>query len=405
MPADATNWELAPPWTEAFAPHAPLLLGIACWLALVQVSIAASQIILTLVLCTWSIFAAKGKLSVVSIPLAAPIAVYAGTSLAAALVSFDPAVSLQASKKLFLLIVPFMLVSAIRKRDTVEVLVLVLVVMADVSALVGLWQYRFGALGDLDHRIRGFMGHYMTYSGLLMGVGTLAFALWLFRGSRYRAFLIGSVALISVALALTLTRSAWIGAAGAGLLLVFLKDRRLLLVAPLVAVAGALVAPGDVERRVSSFLRPDTSGYDRLYMLEAGAAMVANHPWLGVGANMVAEVYPIYRAADAPARDNLHLHNNIMQIAAERGIPCALAWLWLMGAAMFFSVQGYRAHATQPRARALCAGAMGVWVATFIAGMGEYNFGDSELQMLLLFVLAVPFMLNGQERDPAREAS
>ena len=64
-------------------------------------------------------------------------------------------------------------------------------------------------------------------------------------------------------------------------------------------------------------------------MLESGTQMVANHPWLGVGPNMVADVYPIYRMPEAPLRKNPHLHNNIAQIAAERGLPCLLAWLSL----------------------------------------------------------------------------
>ncbi len=405
MPARTASWEVAPPWAALFERHSPILLGIALWLALIQISIAASQIVLAVVLCAWAVAAARGQLSLVSLPIVMPLALYAGSSLAAAVMSFDPGTSLQASKKLVLLIVPFMLVSTVKRSESLEALVLVLILVADIGSLVGLWQYRFGDQGDLDHRITGFMGHYMTYSGLLMAVGVLAFGLLLFRGSRYRVFLGLSVALITVTLALTLTRSAWVGMGIGCLLLAFLKDRRLLLVAPLLAVVGALVVPRDVERRLSSFFQPDTSGWDRLYMLEAGATMVRQHPWLGVGANMVAEVYPIYRPPEAPVRDNLHLHNNFMQIAAERGVVCAVSRLWLVGAAYGFSVDGYRRYPPGCRARALCAGAMGVWVATFLAGMGEYNFGDSELQMLLLFIIAIPFILDGASgRLSAKEA-
>ena len=42
--------------------------------------------------------------------------------------------------------------------------------------------------------------------------------------------------------------------------LAFLRDKRLLLLAPILAVVTALVLPREVERRVESFLTPDTSG-------------------------------------------------------------------------------------------------------------------------------------------------
>ena len=242
------------------------------------------------------------------------------------------------------------------------------------------------------------MGHYMTYSGLLMSVGIFAIAGLMFR-CRHRGFFLGSVAVIGLALVLTLTRSAWIGIIVATLTLAFLRDRRLLLLAPILALVAVMVLPRGVEQRLGSFLTPDTSGMDRLYMLESGVQMVANHPWLGVGLNMVAEVYPIYRLPEAPLRKNPHLHNNIAQIAAERGLPCLLAWLSLITIAFVASVRAFENARDNPRARSLAAGAMGVMIASFLAGQFEYNFGDSEFQMLFLFAMTVPWML-GTSSEP-----
>ena len=395
MSVEASSWAL---------PRASFLYGIAFWLALIQVSIAASQIVLAVLLCIWVYRVARGELAFPSLSVNKPLALYALLSFAATLVSFDPALSLQASRKLLLLMVPLMLVSSVRHTRSVETLVLVLILMADIGALVGLWQYRFGELGDLDHRIRGFMGHYMTYSGLLMGVGIFAIAGLLFRGS-HRGFFLGSVALIGLALLLTLTRSAWIGIVVATITLAFLRDRRLLLLAPILALAAIMVLPRGVEQRLGSFLSLDTSGMDRLYMLESGTQMVANHPWLGVGPNMVADVYPIYRMPEAPLRKNPHLHNNIAQIAAERGLPCLLAWLSLIVVAFVASARAFKRARHDPRARSLAAGGMGVMLASFIAGQFEYNFGDSEFQMLFLFAMTVPWMLGPNSRPNSRPNS
>ena len=407
QPQMSTDASILPrPWFLSEEQDSRFVYGIAFWLALIQVSIAASQIVLAVLVCVWLYRVLQGTLTVYRLPADRAFALYAGSSLLAMLFSFDPVFSLEASKKLPLLVVPFMVVSTVRRKSSVETFVLVLIVMADIGALVGLWQYQFGELGDLNHRIRGFMSHYMTYAGLLMGVGILAFAELLFR-DRYRGFLIPSLAVISLALLLSLTRNAWIGMAAGAVTLAFLRDKRLLLLVPIIAVAVTLVLPRDVERRLESFLTPDRSGVDRLYMLQAGMRMVANHPWLGVGPNMVAEVYPIYVARDAPHRDNPHLHNNVMQIAAERGLPCLAAWLWILGVAFITSGRAFRRAVNDSRGRALAAGSLGVLLAGFLAGAFEYNFGDSEFQMLFLFAITIPWILDRvvDDGDDDAEAS
>ncbi len=368
-----------------------LVYGIAVWLALVQISIAASQIVLAALVLFWLYLVSRDEVEPVSLPYDVPFALYAALTLASALFSFAPRESFPATKELLLLVVPYLLVSTVRKRETLESLVVVVVAVADVGALVGLWQYRFGDLSDINHRIHGFVGHYMTYSGLLMGVGLFALAAFAFSkpGSRYRWFHLLSFLLIESALVLSLTRSAWIGSLVAGLLILLLRNWKLLLAVPLVAGASAILLSGDIERRIATFVRPDTSGWDRVYMLDAGSRIVRNHPLLGVGPEMVSEVYPIYVGPDARRHDNPHLHNNLIQVAAERGLPALAAFLWLVGASLVLAVRELR----KSPARGLAAGALAVLLSGVVAGLFEYNFGDSEFQMLFLFAMSIPPIL------------
>lgn len=373
-----------------------LLFLVGFWLALVQVSIAASQILLGATVLLWLYQLAIGERRLVRLPLDAPILLYAATSLAAAALSFDPATSLANSKKLALLVVPYLVASALRRASVADRLILLLILVTDVGALYGIWQYFFGDLGDLNHRIRGFMSHYMTFSGLLMGVSSLALARLLFLG-RPAAMLAGSLAVIYFTLALTLTRSAWIGVFAAAALLFFLRDRRLLVTLPLVLGAALVLLPRDVRSRVeSSVVYPDRSGRDRLYMVRSGMEMIANHPWFGVGLDMVKEVYPIYLVDGAPHAENIHLHNNLSQIASERGLVSLLAWIWLVAQALMAAHRGFRRAAKGSSERALAAGSLAFLVATLAAGLFEYNFGDSEVLMLFLFVITLPYVL---ERD------
>jgi len=373
--------------------EAPPTFGylLAAWLFLVPISIAASQILLAFTAIVWMYLIYRKAIVFPRLPLDWPILFYAAFTLAAAAFSFDPSTSLANSKKLLLFIVPYLVVSGARREKTADKLVLLLILSADVAALYGLWQYFFGNLGDLHHRIRGFMGHYMTFSGLLMGASTLVLARLIFFGRPW-PFLAGSLALLYVTLTLTLTRNAWVGVLVAVALLLFLKNRRLVLALPVLVALAFVVVPPDVRSRIDSFFHPDTSGRDRLYMLEAAAAMVEHHPWLGVGLDMVKEVYPIYLVEGAPHVENIHLHNNLAQIAAERGLPCLLAWLWLMVQTLVSAARAYRSALPGSSERARAAGALAFFAASLTAGLFEYNFGDSEFLMLVLFVMALPFV-------------
>jgi O-antigen ligase len=374
-----------------------LVFAIGFWLALIQISIAASQIVLTSVLLLWLYQLAKGKQKLVRLPLDLPLVAFIALSLLSAFFSFDPFSSLVDIKKLALFAVPYLIVSAIHRVSTLEKLILLLIGVADLAALVSLWQYFFGELGDINHRLHGFMSHYMTFSGLLMGVGMLALAELLFRGKR-RVFLAGSLALIMTVLLLSLTRSAWLGVLVAAFLLVLLRDRRLLVALPVISIAVMVLIPPEVELRLRSFVRPDVSGTDRYYMLQSAMHMIANHPLLGVGPDMVSDVYPVYVVEDAPQKTNVHLHNNFAQIAAERGLPCLGAWLWLMASLLVWSVRAYRHTRGDRERRALAAGALGVLISGLAAGFFEYNFGDSEFLMLFLFVMTIPFILERERK-------
>src|SRR6185436_16844392 len=158
------------------------------------------------------------------------------------------------------------------------------------SAAYGIIQYGLLHYDNLGRRPEGAMSHYMTYSGLLMLVLCAAAARLIF-GRRGRTW----PALV-VALALTLGRSAWIGASAAIALLLALKDLKLTVLLPVFIAILFAVAPGTVTRRVMSIFDPqEPTNQDRLAMIEIGARIVNAHPLTGVGPNMIPRVYAQYR--------------------------------------------------------------------------------------------------------------
>jgi O-antigen ligase len=169
-----------------------------------------------------------------------------------------------------------------------------------------------------------------------------------------------------------------------------------------------LLAPVPVLQRAwSIFDLSDRSNYDRLCMVEAGLRMVAERPLTGLGPEMVEERYPIYRSPTAPRYESPHLHNAFLQLAAERGLPGLVSYLLLVVLAAGAAWRGYRREGGRAGPRAdLWLGCLLALVAFNLAALFEHNWGDTEVQRLVLFVMAIPFCLGaggaGDAAEPAQ---
>jgi O-antigen ligase len=350
-----------------------------------QFSIAIAQILLAVALLCWAAMLVIRRERLTAPAFFLPLAVYAGVTLVSAAFSSDPRTSFVDCKQLVLfLIVPavYRLVQAHQTRTVITVVL----TCAAISAAVGVIQFGILHYDQLSQRPQGTLGHYMTYSGLLMTVIAIAVARLLFDSSdRTWAALV--LPALAVAVALTSTRSAWVGVCAAVALLFALKDFRLFAILPIVAAVFFALAPGMITKRfVSMFDNKDPTRIDRLAMVHEGERMIAARPLTGVGPNMVEQRYADYRGDDAVNKINPHLHNNPLQIAAERGLPALAIWLWFI-VAVCRDLQQRFATGSQ---RFLAAAALASVIALLTAGLFEYNFGDSEVLMLFLIVVTLP---------------
>lgn len=370
--------------------------GLAALLGLVaalQLSIAAAQILLTVAALCWVVSQLQHRTRVDPPAFAWPLVIYAGLTLLSAGFSGDPAVSVEDCKQLvLLLLVP--LVYDLARGGRARMLVTVALTIGAASALIGIVQYGILNYDNLGRRTQGTLSHWMTYSGTLMLMITAAVARLLY-DKRDRAWAAMIMPALVASLAVTLTRSAWVGAAAGVGVLFLTKDFRLLAVLPIVLVSAIALAPGQLTSRMYSIVDlNDETNRDRLAMLEAGVSIVRDHPLTGVGPDMVERVYPDYRLPYAVKPTNPHLHNVPMQIAAERGLPALAAWLWFVVSL----IRGLLRIVAGRRHMALAAGGLGAVAAMLVAGMFEYNFGDSEFLMLFLVLVTAPFAADREHR-------
>lgn len=330
-----------------------------------------------------------------------PVGLYVLFLLVSVACSRDPRASVSGLSELFSLVtLPLALLSisgARRLRSLYDALILV----ASLLALGGLAQFLVG-YGSIDRRIRGPFSHVMTFSGVLLVIDLLLIARMVApprasAGARrwldHPAVAWGCLILINAALVSTLTRNAWLGLlVGVGWLL-WTCRRTWLLAAPAAAVLLLLLSPVPVVARALSVANlSDESTYDRLCMLQAGARMVAEHPFVGLGPNMAERRYPIYRHPTASRLNVPHLHNSYVQLAAERGLPALASFLALFGVALHAAWSDYRRRGADGNSD-LPLGTIAALLAFLVAAFFEHNWGDTEVQRMALALLAAPFCL------------
>ncbi len=315
-----------------------------------------------------------------------PLAGYLVWTVLSAAFSIDPAASFVDLKQLVLFLIVPMTLRLLRGPRAMTTLDVVIATGA-AAALVAVVQSQVFGYDNLENRPMGSLSHYMTYSGVIMLILCAAVARMLFYTGG-RAWPGVAIPALVVALAVTLTRNAYIGAAAAVVCLIALRNPKWLLAVPALVLAAALVAPGSIrDRALSAVDLDDPSNRDRLQMLAMGVDMIGDHPVFGVGPEMVGVVYGDYLRPDPVHTYNPHLHNVPVQIAAERGLPALALWL----AFIALLLRDLLRLARHGEARAIAASGLGATVAMLTAGLFEYNFGDSEFLMLLLCLITLPF--------------
>jgi O-antigen ligase len=361
-----------------------------------QFSIAAAEALLGITAALWIALVIVRRERITVPPMFWPLAAYGGVTLVSSAFSIDPEVSFRDSKQLVLFVIVPLVYRLLPGRRALMAVDVIITVGA-INAVYGIVQYGILNFDNLNQRLHGSLGHYMTYSGVIMLVACLAAARVMFRThDRLWAALV--MPAIVCALALTFSRNAWVGAcAGIGLLFM-LRDFRLVALLPVVAGLLIAFAPARIsERMYSTFSLTDPTNVDRLAMARSGIRIIRDFPLTGVGPDMIIQVYPHYRDPGATKQLNPHLHNVPLQIAAERGLPALAVWLWFI---VTLARDFIRKVRTSPGG-SLATAALAGLVAMLAAGMFEYNFGDSEFLMLFLVLITLPY---AADRVPAATA-
>jgi O-antigen ligase len=365
--------------------------------AAVLLSIAAAQILLVAALALWL---ATRPVHFRWPSYFLPLAAFMAATLLSMVMSPDARPGIWALRKFWLFSMGLLASHFVSSERRAVIAMRVLVAAGGLASLIGVVEFpffykRFLQTGLLKYdpmvldRITGTMGHPMTFSGEQLLVWCAAVPALAVLGWKWAL----PISITAAALVLGFTRSVWIGAT-AGILAVgrFVPRRALIMVMAPLLIVGVAASPLIYHRISMSFgpqFAPDTS---RIAMYEVGSRMIQDRPLFGVGPERIHEEFPrYYRGADLDTAVPYygHLHNNVLQIAAERGLLCLATFFWLL-------LELYRnlimtAKASDVGNRWIPLSAIAALTGFVVAGLFEYNFGDSEVLLLLLFIVSMPF--------------
>ncbi len=273
-----------------------------------------------------------------------------------------------------------------------------------------------------DWRATGFYGQFVTYAEALQLIIALAMGIFVslpVKRSWIGVWLLIALTGLASALLLTVTRASWLGALVSTLIVLLLgAGKRALILMGVLAIplilAGLLVL--QQKRNVAFIDQTDQSTTWRETVWREGVNLLVSRPrhlFLGVGMDSIKWHWREWGMFDHGRIPWGHMHSNLLQIALERGFPALILWLaflYVYARTLWRSLKKNRDPGWIERG--ILFGALGGVVGFFTSGLVHYNWGDSEVVMVLYMIMGLalavhrnsslycPTPLTQQETDP-----
>jgi len=235
-------------------------------------------------------------------------------------------------------------------------------------------------------------------AGLCFVVALVAVKAW---SLRYLPVLVSLVFCIG-GLLIHFKRGAWISAVVA-LLVIAAFSRRWNVMACVAGICAiGLLLPAVRDRLADVSKEFDVGRGGRAHMfLEVAPALIKAHP-TGMGWQAV-KAEDFSRVSSRVESNRDHVHNTVLQIAVELGVAGAVAWIIWMGIVLVLLRRAWRISRDEQRNfdAGMALGCMAAFVGLLCNGLVEYNFGDSEIFRLMLFLMAFPAAMMGVASRPS----
>jgi hypothetical protein len=351
-------------------------------------------------------------------PLGIPFLLFVLACLIAVIDAYDIFYSYPSLKKLLEFLIFFWVMNCVRENRLRDQLLLVLIASATLAGLFGLYQ-AWETPVTIGTRVEGTLSVYMTFAGILMMVGLLALARFLY-GHPKEIWLLPCIGIILTCLLFTLTRQAWFGFLAGTFFLLCVWRKKFLLALPFLFAILAFVSSESIRSKLTMFSIPDAGpsfnssepgsfvanlkfrtqrvfdGKDetlliRVALWQGGWKIFNDYPLTGCGFKCVDLVNPQYPDPTGHIKRLRGMHNNFIQLAVDTGILGLFTWCGIWSC---FFVMLYKRFAEldgDPNEKGVVLGSAAVAIGFLAGGFFETNVYDSEVAMTLYFIMALPF--------------
>lgn len=217
-----------------------------------------------------------------------------------------------------------------------------------------------------------------------------------------RHFYLPAVAFVLLAFGLSLTamRTSTVAFAVGAAVVAYLATPRDKQHAALAAVVLLTLSFGGISvwrtRATGALELKDDSASLRGQVARVVARRVWLHPVFGHGMDAM---HLHWNEWGFPGRDMLHAHSTPLQLAFDRGIPALLLWLWLMYVFWKMARRAERMwrETDDAGAHGLALGIAGALAGFLASSLVNYNFGDSEVALLVWWMMGAVVVLNEEK--------
>lgn len=289
----------------------------------------------------------------------------------------------------------FVIINTIENKKQFKSILYLFVIAAAISAVYGIYQYIFGDVysqawldaemfEDIKMRVYSTFENPNVYGEYLILAIPIAVSLfWTEKGFWRKTFLLGIVAITTLAMVLTFSRGCWLGILFALAILAVIIDRRFILLGIVALMCMPFVLPDTIIQRFTSIGdMSDTSTSYRVYIWMGSLAMLKDYWFSGVGLGETSfnTIYPLYSYNNIQAP---HSHNLYLQIVSQFGILGLIVFLGV--------VYNFYKEATismLKKKNIVLAGIIAGMTGFFLESMFDYTWYNYRVILIFWMVLA-----------------
>ena len=369
------------------------------------ISITGAQAAVSFALLFWLVrmFLMK-KFHLARNPFNIPIAAFLIAAAIGVIMGVDFKHSLKGYTTLGWMSIFFLFVNNVKDETQFKRLVRILILIVTIAGAYGIFQHftRIDFFGNVKYvqksfaRSTGFFNSPQTFGNYILLILPVVFGLSFYSNTRReKRWLQLSGLIILIAIIFSYGRAVWLGVIGGLIFMAILRSKKFLLSVLTAIIVGSMflvfLPSSRVTQRVTGTFKSERPVGDRIYFWEGSLKIIRDYPITGLGWEGFRLVYPRYKPAKA-RQLVCHAHNNFVDMAVDSGLLGLGIFIWLLVTIYKVGFHIFK-ELEEGYFKGIAWGFLGSFTAFLIAGLSQYNFGDSEVVMLFYFLLGMVMVI------------